>query len=616
MKKFFQNGFFSFFSFSSKIILILLCALFVSCEYYDLPIKAYLEENSSIPYFLGYSMSVQAAATDPEGFPCIGSDEDLVVTYQISNPKNVQISLEVFFPDGSGASAQNTSVSVSEDFSSASLTVPKSVLSSVDGNTETFDISPVANLLVVKNSDDDEADVDVSTEKVDSISFSLRCNSVPTAVSNAVSMMFSDNENYLNNLVVCVELPSSDTDAKYLTVYGNSFDLENLDESPRAGWKIFKDSFTLGELSSTVTKSGYEYSNKNGGTNYYILTDIQDLLNKDLFTIGITVVDKGGLVSEECQIPSKTQRLSSPVLKHDSAEVSAGEEVAQDSGEDFASFTLEAAQNVSGENVSYIVTDSSGSEITSESFGSSVSFKLYPETDGSAKTYKVTATASAAGYVDSDEYSLEFSVSGSALSLSSNVESADENTPAEISSSGNFTYILTPSSSGNLVYSITKDGENFASSSDSENGEEISESGKSFSLGSGTYVVEAVLKKSYHKEASLKQAFTVSATQSGEISVVVPSSLKFFAEKSGSTYTIHATDGESDVTSSVSSWEISVESGGLDVTSRGFDVSTAIYSGASVTFPDDAAAGTYIIKIKAAYEGEVYSDSISLEISQ
>lgn len=591
-----------------------LCALFVSCEYYNLSVKSYLEENSLIPYFLGYSMSVQSAAKDSEGFPCVGSDEDLVVTYQISNPKNVQILLEVSFPDGSGASAQNTSVSVSDDFSSASLTISKGVLAAVDGNIQTFDISPTANLLVVKNSDD-EVDEKVD-EKVDSISFSLRCNSVPTAVSNAVSMMFSDNENYLNNLVVCVELPPNDTDAKYLTVYGNKFDLENLDESPRSGWRIFKNEFTLGELSSTVTKSGYEYSNKNGGTNYYILTDIQNLLNKDLFTIGISVVDKGGLQSDEYQIPSKTQWLSSPVLKHDSAEVSSGEEVVLDSGEDFATFTLEAVQNVSGEVVSCKVTDSSGNEITSEISGSPVSFTLYPENDGSSKTYRLTATASAAGYVDSDEYSVEFSVSGSALSLSSNVESADENTPAEISSIGNFTYILKPSVSGNLIYSITKDGENFASSADSENGDEIPSSGKSFSLESGTYVIEAVLKKVYHKAANFKQTLTVSATQGGEISVVIPSSLKFSAEKSGSTYTILASDGGSDVTFSVSSWEISVESDGLDVTSHGFDVRTAIYSGASVTFPDDIASGTYIIKIKAVYEGAVYSDSVSVEISQ
>lgn len=559
-------------------------------------------------------MSIEPEATDPEGFPCVGSDEDLVISYQISNPKNVKISLEVVFPDGSGASAQNTSVSVSDDLSSASLTIPKSVLAAVDGNIQTFDISPQLNLLAVKNSDD-ETD-EKTDEKVDSISFSLRCNSVPAAVSNAVSMMFSDNENYLDNLVVCVELPLQDSDAKYLSVYGNSFDLENLDESPRADWKIFKDEFTPGGLSSTVAKSGYEYSNKNGGTNYYILTDIQNLLSKDLFIIEISVVDKGGLKSDEYQIPSKTQRLSSPVLKHGYAEVHSDEEFEQEPGEDFATFMLEASQNVSGEKVSYKVTDSAGNEITSGISGSPVSFNLYPESDGSTKKYKVSATASSSNYLDSDEYSVEFSVSGSALSLSSNVESADENTPAEISSTGNFTYILTPSVSGNLVYSITKDGENFDSSSDSENGDEISASGKSFSLGSGTYVVEAVLKKSYHKAANFRQTLTVSATQSGEISVVIPSSLKFSAEKSGSVYIIRASDGESDVTSSVSSWNISVESGGLDVTSQGFDVKTAIYSGASVTFPDDVVSGTYIIKIKAAYEAAVYSDSVSVEISQ
>lgn len=604
MKKSFRSRFFSFFP--SKIILILLCAIFVSCEDYDLPIKAYLEENSSIPYFTGYSMSVSPAATDPEGFPCVGSDEDLVVTYQISNPKNVKISLEVSFPEGSGASSGNTSVSVSDDFSSASLTIPKSVLSAIDGSPETFDISPSANLLLVKNSDDDDDDEETS-ENVDSLSFSLRCNTVPTAVSNATSMMFSDNENYLNNLVVCVELPPEDTDAKYLIVYGNSFDLENLDESPRTGWKIFKDSFTPGELSSTVTKSGYEYENQNGGTNYYILTDVQDLLNKDLFTIGIFVSDKGGLMSDEYQIPSKTQQLSSPVLKHASAEVSSGEEFEQDDGLDYASFTIESSE--ADALVIYDVLDSNGNEITSGNSSSPVSFTLYPETDGSAKTYTLTSSASKAGYVDSDTLSVSFSVSGSALSISSNVESVDENTAAEISSSGNFTYILTSSSPGNLAYTITKDGEDFASS---QNGEDISS--VSFELGSGTYVVEATLKKTYHKEASFKQTLTVENIQSGGTAVEIPSSLKFTAEKSGSAYIIHAFDGENDVTSSVGNWEIYVESGGVDVTSQGFVVSTAIYSGASVAFPDDVASGTYIIKITAVYEGAVYSDSIEIEL--
>lgn len=608
--KILKSKIFSFFLVLKIIMIFALAAffssIFVSCEYYDVPVKSYLEDYLSSASFLTYSMSVSPAATDSEGFPCIGSDQDLVITYLISNPGNRILSAEVLFPSGSGATTENTSFSLSGN--SAVLTIGKSVLSEIDGDVSTFNISPTVNLYSLSSS---------SIIKSDSKSIPLRCNTVPTEISNAVSMMFSDSSSYNENLVVCIELPAEDKDIRYFSVYDHTFDLDSSDLASN-GWILYKGDFPLGTLSVAAEEynSKFEYSQKNGGETYYVLTDISDLLSKELFDIGISVTDKGGLKSAEYTIGSKVEKLTSPVLIHNSEQVSSGAEFEANSNEDYASFTLSYDGSASNVSISYTVTDSSGAEAASGSGSSPVNFELYPAEDGSSRSYIVKAFAFGDYVLDSDEISVSFDVKGSELSIKSNVESSSSGGATEVSvgSSKKFSYNLIPSSSGNLIYSITKDGENSAlySSSDSTNGDSVSASGISFELGEGTYSIEATLKKSYHKDASFSQKITVlNSQESGGIEISTPSALNFSVSNSGLTYTITASDGTKDITSSVSSWNIYVASNGIDITSVvNITVNATAGSDPTVELPSDFAAGTYSMEITAVYNGLTYSGSI------
>lgn len=599
MNKFFRNLQFKFFPF--LLFAAVLSALLVSCEYYDLPVKSYLLENSAVPCFSGYSFSLPAV-DDPAGFACVGSAEDLVIEYAVSNPKSLELRAKVSFPEKSGASARNTSLSVSSG--SVLLTIPRGVLSSLDGDTESFDISPSLSLFVAGGEEDEEAD---------SMFIKLRCNSVPAAVSNAVPMMFSGSSSFNNNLVVCIELPADDRDAKYLEVNGHIFDLEEDLSSGlvSGGWTLYKDSFPLGTLVSTVTKPGYEYSAKSGGSSYFVLTDVPNLLSRKVFTVGISVTDKGGLKSDESQISSKTLQAGNPVLKHGSEEVADKGVYPQDEGEEYATFSLEIPESISGAVVSYSIVDSDGNAAASGSGSPPVFFTLCPAEDGSDRTYILTASASAANYVDSDSVSLQFAVAGGALSLESSA-GAEEN--IEVSSSGkNYSYTLLPSTAGTLEYKITRDGGEYLTGSASAGTE-----GVAFDFGGGTYVVEAILKKSYYKEASFKQTITVKVTQQGGTEIVVPESVEFAkAEtKAGSVLVcrISASADGGDITQNIENWNIAVLADGIDISSAaGITVET---SGGypEVKIPDGLAAGKYMIKITADYNGETYSDSIPLEI--
>lgn len=622
MKNFFRNLKIGFFSF------LLLAALLSSCDIseiaddYDLPVKAYLEEASSTPYFSGYTLSV-SAATDSAGYRCVGSAEALVITFSISNPRNLALKVEYSFPENSGATASSSGTTDSSSSSgtsgtsgtssssnssgtsgttgnttlelsgnSAVITIPEDVLSVIDGDTDKFDISPTVDLFTVE---------DGAAKQVDSESIPLRCNTVPTAVSNAITMMYSND----NTLVVCLELPSEDKDAKYISVYGHTFDIESLPASS-GGWTLYKDSFTPGKLNPTA--DGYEYSAKNGGTSYYVKTDISDLLNKSLFTIGISVTDKGGLSSSTHSIPSKVVKASKPVLYHDSAEVSSDDSFEQDSGQDYAKFTLYSS---SGGTISYILTDSSGNEIANSSGSSPIYLELYPSEDGSAATYTLTATASPANTLKSDELSVSFTVKSRPLTLES---SAGDSNTIEVSTAddddGNaatYTYKLTPSEDATLDYEIQKDGNSFSSGSD------VSitvDKGFSLALPEGTYSVSATLKKSYHESVGIVQTITVTVPEnSGEVKITTPADLAFSAALSDSTYTITATSD--DVTKSVTSWTIYVASNGIDITSTaGFTVSAVAGSKPTVVLPDSLVSGTYTIEITAVYEGKTYSGSV------
>ncbi len=578
-------------------------SIFVSCEYYDLPVKSYLADNSATAYFTGYSMSVSPAASDSEGFPCIDSAQDLVITYSIANSKNLLLKAELSFPSGSGATSENTSFSLSGN--RAVLRIGKSLLAEIDGDIEKFNISPTVNLFALKSN--------MIFSETDSKSIPLRCNTVPTEVSNAVSMMYSDSSSFYNNLVVCLELPSEDSDAKYLKVYDRVFNLDSdlssgLDSS---GWTLYKDSFPLGTLkvSAEENNSKFEYSAKNGGTSYFVLTDISDLLSRDSFSIGIKISDKGGLDSREYVISSKIIKLGSPVLKHDSSIVSQNAEIAQDSGADYASLELSCEGSSS---ISYVVSDSSGTEVLSGSGGSPVKLALYPSEDGGPRSYVVKSKASGDYVLDSDESSVNLTVKGSSLSLNSNLENSKSGNATEVSvdSSGTFNYRLIPSSSGNLIYAIKKDGVTSFSSSDSTNGDSVSATGLSFNLGAGTYTVEATFKKSYHIKAEFTQTITVTDSQSGGVSVVIPDvsfNASYSKESDGEKYTITAMSGNDNITDKISSWNIYVSSGGIKVSS-GITV-----NGNSVTIPGGFKKSSCAIEITAVYDGKTYSDSIPLE---
>lgn len=572
---------------------------FISCEYYDLPVKAYFEENSSAAYFSGYSMSVSPAAVDSDGFPCIGSQQDLVITYSIANSSNLPLKAELSFPSESGATSENTSFSLSG--STAVLRIEKSLLAALDGDIEKFDISPTVNLFAAKS--------DQVFSRADSKSISLRCNTVPSEISNAVPMMYSGSSSFHENLVVCLELPAENTDAKTLTVYGRSFSLES-DGSPAqdsSGWTLYKNSFPLGALSVSASESNskFEYSAKNGGTSYFVLTDISDLLSRDVFSIGIKVSDKGGLESPEHIISSKIIKLDPPVLKNNSSIVSQNAEIAQDSGEDYASFELSGA---GGSSISYVVSDSSGTEVLRGSGSSPLSFSLYPDEDGGARSYVVKAAASGGYALDSDEFSVNLSVKGSALSLNSNLDDSQGGS-VFAGSGGTFTYRLIPSSDGKLIYTIKKGAETKFSSSDSINGDAVDADGLLFSLDAGDYTVEAVFKKPYHVKAEFSQAVTVTSSQGGGVSIETPA-VSFFAfcssESNGERYTIEAMNGNESITSEISSWNIYVSSGGIKLASG------LIAAGNSVLIPSGFKKENCAIEITAVYGGKTYSDSIPL----
>lgn len=329
---------------------------------------------------------------------------------------------------------------------------------------------------------------------------------------------------------------------------------------------------------------------------------------------------KNGENSDNLEIPEGS-KLSPPVLVHNSQIVSSGEIFFQDDSQDYASFVLESSLNLNDVLISYAALDSSWAESANASGISPVSLKLFPEKNGDSKSYSLAARSSKEKYLDSDEMRLNFIVSSQPIFLSSNAGENSQNVEIPVLS-GIFSYVLFPSLPGNLIYKISKisdEDENQSDvlyeSSNSENGDSVTMDGISFDLSIGTYVVEATLKKSYHKDSVFSQKVAVTLSAKGGGTEIATPSLTFSASLSGSAYIISAETNGKDVTSLVESWEISVENDGTDVASAaGFTVSYSPGGFPSVALPENLAPGTYTIKIKAIYSGETYSDSISFDV--
>ncbi|MBO4546554.1 MAG: hypothetical protein J5700_03155, partial [Treponema sp.] len=238
----------------------------------------------------------------------------------------------------------------------------------------------------------------------------IACNAPPPQITNALSQLYNDSSAspaINERLVVCFTVPSLPQDVNLFTIRDSrtgivhSFDVAagSITVGPEAnGWTI--DVAQPGTLEPTY--SGGPSFSPTGGTAYYITTDVDDLLSVSIFDLTLTLYDRGGLTST-VTIPSRLRKLNTPTCSITTMAIE------NTFAQPYVEMTIYAPSNASDATLHFAVEDGEGN-LVADTRGNiaqcvgSASFRLYPQTTGLAKTYKIIqAYATKTGWLDSDD---------------------------------------------------------------------------------------------------------------------------------------------------------------------------------------------------------------------
>ena len=267
--------------------------------------------------------------TDSSGVMNVSPADDFIVYYTVENLKGYDIQPVATF--ATSIASSNYTIAYDSELARVTLTYKKSFLADVDG-TDAKDISPTIKLINATEAKNKNLAADAYTELInsedyqkshteDSKALTLRCNAVPNSITNAVGQMYSETEETTdeegntiitntkeNILVIALDMPELKNDDTLLTVYETRkkkthyFSISAKKPKARTGesWTI-SDTAPDG-LGATAT-DGTEFITE-GGTPYYITTDIENIQDEDVFSLTFKITDADGLTSKELTISS------------------------------------------------------------------------------------------------------------------------------------------------------------------------------------------------------------------------------------------------------------------------------------------------------------------------
>ncbi|MCR5046828.1 MAG: hypothetical protein K6A42_09645, partial [Treponema sp.] len=403
---------------------------FAACENFDAP-GAYFDSYGNVAKITNVLYS--RALTEANGVYNIDSSDDLTITYLIDNPGD-------FAFWNTYGSYQGITTEVCKNY--IKRTISKDYLARYDGSCYR-DSSGAYHYQSVSTNFSLMAFLPNGKAALqDNYSgFEIYCNSAPPKITNAMGQMYSDaSSGVTERLVIALQIPhptvgytweSSDgqtynsynydyealvvTDTRTGTVREFPFEYSYIPSTEVNGWSIssYISSYYLEPTCPNGPSFTYNYEE---GSPFYIVTDVDNLTSVDLFTIKLEIRDRAGLKSE-VEIPSHAIMLSPPTCNTSVASVTNTFDCP------YYEFTINAPANAADATLHYSVVDASGNPVAAtngsatEAVGSAT-FNLYPNADGSAKTYTISqAYASKTGYVDSENAASSFASSGS-LSVS------------------------------------------------------------------------------------------------------------------------------------------------------------------------------------------------------
>ena len=407
--------------------LLALCVF--SCENFE-DAEKFFNSYGNIATITGVKFNREPIEKDGEYY--IDSSEDFIITYIIDNPGNFSLSVN------SSETSYGSSVEVSGN--SIIRTITAEALKNFYDGSSSNAISTSLNLNARVPSELWLRAQDVYTGP------NIKCNSPPPKINNALGQMQNDASSGINErLVIVMQFPQigpGQYDWQSLEVVDkrtgtvHSFDYKEL--YAYHGNTDGSYVWTPNEVESNgwIATNGYFYYeptypngprftwNTEEGSSCYILTDVYDISEVEPFKIGLFIKDSGGLTGEETEISSHVVALKTPTFNTDLSFVSNTLECP------YYEFIIYAPSNASDATLHYAVEDSSGNPVAdingnaSECVGNAT-FRLYPKTDGSSETYKITqAYATKAGYADSaDAVSWPRSLSVSGVRLSTPIAS-------------------------------------------------------------------------------------------------------------------------------------------------------------------------------------------------
>lgn len=418
---------------------MLLAALLCACSAFDAP-GEFLEEYGNFASV--ESVAYSRAGVSNGGYLAIDSSDDFTISYTIDNPKNYDISVAF------GENIPDTAVTSVDSNTSVTITYPASYLAGVDGQTSLYDISPE---ITISWGDDDYRK-----------SFDRRnivCNSPPPEITNALSQIYSDSASSINErLVLCFDIPSLPSDISTLTlvdyrggashVFDISSGISSGDEAD--GWTLY----TAAPGGLGATYDGGPVFSHSSGTACYVVTDIENLKSLSVFNVRISLSDEGGLTSG-ITIPSHTLKLEAPTCSAASANLTNTFEAP------YAEFTIYAPSNASDATLHFELLDPDNNPVADTSGSTSAhrgntTFRLYPATNGLARTYTVTtAYATKSGYLDSDDAAASFGSSGSVSVSGVQLSTPESNLTDGGSYAQGITLTITSAENASITYTGT-----------------------------------------------------------------------------------------------------------------------------------------------------------------
>nr|MBP3283521.1 hypothetical protein [Treponema sp.] len=278
---------------TAAVPLLFILAALVSCAQGD--IEAFFKENSYTAVVSSVEFSGEHS-TGTSGKENIPADSDYEIYFYIDNPTSVELKPDVTF--------ENESVSAPFEYDSEkrtiTLTYPASLLSALDG-LENNDISPTVKLMKA-GLDEEATDEEIMKATEDVYTLNLSCNSPPMPAIQAQSAKESES-GITDRLVLISEFPSFASDLERLVIEENgnkhtfSFDYETQSFTATDGesWALTQ---TEPDGLGKTYESQEEFSTIEGGSVWYVVTDIGSISTRKQFEVSYTFYDTEGLSSE------------------------------------------------------------------------------------------------------------------------------------------------------------------------------------------------------------------------------------------------------------------------------------------------------------------------------